>query len=780
LNPCWLQKGWNQAMRKLKRLLAMSHREMAHRIRERCYAESERFGLATGIPSAPPSFKTYLAGAPSERFYICSRAGLRQLFREEFPDWIERATSEASTLCRHEMRIFNGEPVNLGAAIDWHRDPITGHTWERRFWADYRPEHDPGGRDSKRVHELNRHQHLPRLAKAWWLTGEERFAAEAVSQLNGWIDRNPPHLGINWQSSLEISIRTISWMWTIFLLRESQTFDRESAQRIGDSLFAQLEHVYRHTSQYSSPNTHLIGEASALFIAGLVFRDDRRAARWLEYGAAALGREAETQILKDGVYGELSSWYHCYALDFYLQVLVLADQNNFPFPGLVRERIRSMLRFLTHLTRPDGRIPLLGDDDGGRALALANTTYRSFNDGLCVGAILFHCGESKYQAGGFVEESLWLQGCTRYEAYRRLESAPPIETQATFPDSGYTIQRTGWGPHDSQLIFDSGGLGIGTGGHAHADALSLSLFGGGRELLVDPGTFVYNGAPEWREYFRSTRAHNTVSIDGSNQAESGGTFRWNSRFFGMPGLQEERDGVQYIEGEHGGYLDVIHRRRLLHVVGEYWLVVDDFRGAGQHTFGFSFQLGPDVEPSDIEDRTNGFLVRERGGFLLGLHGSGEVATECLTGSTAPIGGSASAGYGAKRPVTSIHATMRTTAPASAMTYLVPSQIDATIQALSPGGNVLACRFKNDAFEDLAVYGADDSPIRIDGFEMRGEFFWLRSEGGSLHQVVAIRARSLFDRGGSVFQRSDAGSFFAALNEGGATTDKNLCAQSAAL
>lgn len=771
-------------MRRYKRLFAMSPGELAHRIREKAYTQAERFGFSSGVTSAPPAFKAWLAGEPSRRFYGGSHPGLRRRFQTEFPGWVERATRDADDLCRHEIRILNYEPVSLGNDIDWHRDPITGQTWERQFWADYRPEHDPKGRDSKRIHELNRHQHLPRLAKAWWLTGNERYASEAVSQLNGWIDQNATHRGINWQSSLEIAIRSISWMWTMFLLQESPSFDRVSAQRIGDSLFGQLEHVFRHTSRYSSPNTHLIGEASALFIAGMVFQDHPRAAQWLEHGAAVLAGEAEAQVLNDGVHGELSSYYHCYALDFYLQVQVLADRNRYRLPDPVRERVFKMLRFLAHLTRPDGVVPLIGDDDGGRALSLTAGTYRSFNDGLCLGAILFHQGEWKQQARGFFEESLWFLGSGAYDEYLDLECVTPPENHAHFPDAGYTIQRTGWGVYDSQLIFDHGGQGMCTGGHAHADALSLSLFGGGRELLVDPGTFAYNGAPEWREYFRSTQAHNTVEIDGRNQAESGGTFRWNTRWSAKAGFHAERDGIRYIEGEHDGYLalaeGVIHRRRLLHVSGEYWLVADDFRGAGLHTFKFSFHPGPDVESGGIENSSRGFLIREQEGFLLGFVGSGEVNTECLTGSTAPIGGWTSAGYGAKRPVTSIRAAMHAEAPAAAMAFLVPSQSKATLQALPMDDrNVLACRYRHDGFEDLAVFCASDSTIEIDGLEMRGEFFWLRSAGGSLRHVVAVRARSLFDRGRCVFRQSDPGPYFSAVSHSGVKGAENLCVVSAA-
>jgi hypothetical protein len=238
-----------------------------------------------------------------------------------------------------------------------------------------------------------------------------------------------------------------------------------------------------------------------------------------------LADAAAAQVLDDGVYGELSSCYHCYALDFFLQAMALAEQNALPLPEPVRRKVGRMLEFLMHLTRPDGSLPLLGDDDGGRALALRNRDYSSFQDGLCVGAILYRRGDFKRQAGSFREEALWLLGPEALEVYRHLEGEEPAETYGRYPHAGYAIQRSGWGALDSHLVLDCGGLGMLTGGHAHADALSVTLFSRGRELLVDPGTYVYNGAPEWRGYFRSTRAHNTVAVDGRDQAEQGGTFR---------------------------------------------------------------------------------------------------------------------------------------------------------------------------------------------------------------------------------------------------------------
>ena len=379
----------------------MSPREITHRIREKGYTELRRFGLVRKDPElqAGPHFRQYLLRDAACSFYAGPRQNLRELFREEFPAWISRAREEADRLCRHEFQLLRHEPISLPSVIDWHRDPITGRQWERLFWTAYDPELDHNGRDAKNVHELNRHQHLPRLAKAWRLTGEERYAAKAVAQMLGWIEQNPPDMGINWQSSLEIGIRAISWLWTIFLVLPSESFTDEAAARVGDSLFAQLEHVFRHTSEFSSPNTHLIGEAAALFICGMVFRDRKRAAAWLDKGATLLESEIQKQVLEDGVDAELSSYYHCYALDFFLQALILAEQNHYPLDPVVRDRVSGMAKFVAEIADHENTLPLLGDDDGGRALALHEQNYRSISGLLALAGI-----------GNPTEEAFWLRG----------------------------------------------------------------------------------------------------------------------------------------------------------------------------------------------------------------------------------------------------------------------------------------------------------------------------------------------------------------------------------
>src|SRR5262249_51533999 len=155
-------------------LASMPRAEIKFRLRDRACAEMERLGLHHP-PKAPAGFKAWLSGAPAQRFYAGIRDDSREVVRRQFPHWIENAIQDAERSCAHEFSLLQLGEVKLGQNIDWHCDPVTEHTWERLFWTKYDPEHDPEGRDSKIIHDLNRHQHLPRLAKAYFLTGDERY-----------------------------------------------------------------------------------------------------------------------------------------------------------------------------------------------------------------------------------------------------------------------------------------------------------------------------------------------------------------------------------------------------------------------------------------------------------------------------------------------------------------------------------------------------------------------------------------------------------------------------
>ena len=782
--------------KRLQRLRAMSATEIGYRLHASLRMEFDRvrfhlnsFGAAeerlqqASMNKTLP-VKSYLEEFPARRFCLPAGADgrdrLRRLIEQHFPEWKLNAIAEANHLCEHQVELLGYGEVSLGREIDWHRDPVTGKNWPLRFWADYDLVNDFATGDPKTVHELNRHQHLPRLGKAFFLTGDESYAEEALRQISSWIDQNPAESGIHWHSSLEISLRAISWIWTLFFLLPARSLDERSAQRMTSSLFMQLDHVARYLSEFSSPNTHLLGEALSLYMAGVLFQEWEPAARWRDTAGRILEQEIERQFTADGVHAELSSYYHCYALDFYLQALILSIDRQ-PWPARVWRRVEEMLDVVMHLTRPDGCIPRLGDDDGGRALALRQTHYGSFRDALCTGAVLFGRPQFKHVAGEFCEETLWLLGEKAWWIYSGMNSREPAARSAFWPASGYAIHRSSWTAQANHLLFDHGGVGMARGGHGHADALSVVLSVAGKEMLVDSGAGIYNGSPEWRNYFRSSRAHNTAVVDGCDQSESGETFSWGLATAARPTRQITHAGVEYVEGEHEGYRrlpqGIVHRRGVLFCRPDSWVIVDRFNGEGTHRFELLYHFPEDTQvafrdPSERPEagRPETTVLVKSGGTSLGMFfaSTASAKAEMISGRCNDIQGWTSSRYGRWVPSPALQLTMEGAAPSIAISVLLPIPTTEGERTSPAGawpfdlrrlhvarGTAIACAMQSAHHHDLWIAASGEEPTEVLDYEMCGEFFWVRSHADGQKELFAVNASRFACSGRPLLQNAAA-------------------------
>ncbi|HUP24290.1 MAG TPA: heparinase II/III family protein [Thermoanaerobaculia bacterium] len=806
------------------RLRVMSAREVGERLRQALHARADRLigtasreeshrSLLEGCGARNGSLLRHLEATVAPRFYLpappAERRAVAELLWRRFPSWLSAAAAEAERLCQHRVDLLGYGEVELGADIDWHRDPVSGTVWPRRHFSSYDPVREPDA-DAKRVCELNRHQHLPRLGKAYFLLGEERYAREAVAQMLSWIEQNPRGIGLHWHSSLELAIRALSWLWTLFYVLPSAALDEAAALRICKSLYAQLDHVARYLSLYGSPNTHLLGEATALYVGGLLFRDGPRGRRWLELGGALLDREAERQVLDDGVHAELSPYYHCYAADFYLQALALARRCGRPVEPRVWRGVERMFDALAHLAGPDLKLPLLGDDDGGRVLALGSTThYGDAGDLLCAGAALFHRGDWKRRAGAFYEEAFWLLGEEGLKAWETLPVTAPATLRRSFDAAGYVVERTGWARTSAQLVFDRGDLGSLGGGHGHADALSIVLSASGEQLLVDSGTGVYNAAPEWRAFFRSTRAHNTLVVDDAEQSAPADTFRWTRQARTRALGDGSYPGIHYAAGEHDGYaatLGLTHRRRVLSIEDGYWLVLDDVRradagaggdprgGGGRHGLELLWHFAPGAEVSLLNPATVIAPAAARGavgnaagaaaksvgmtavarvgsvGLALRLLASAPITGRLVCGATAPPQGWVSRRYGEMRPAPVLETRWISRVPAVCATILslcrearqpgaatAPDRGAAVaagaravpvrvVDAVERGATAIAFVIPHARGEDLVVLASAGALVEAGPCRARAEVLWLRLEDDRPALLLALDASSVKLRG----------------------------------
>jgi hypothetical protein len=475
----------------------------------------------------------------------------------------------------HDLRF-----TSAGHGIDWHLDPVHDRRAPAAFWTDV-PYLDAICGDHKVIWELNRHQHWLQLVRALWLTRDPRYRLAIIERLESWLAANPPLVGINWASMLEIGFRAMSWMWALHGLLA--TPDSDQVPWLVDMLVAldrQLTHVEQNLSYYFSPNTHLTGEALALYVVGFALPELAASGRWVARGRDILFQEIDRQIHADGGHAEGSTHYHRYTMDIYLLALLTARhaQDTAAIPRFT-DAVTRLAEFTLAVSDDRGLLPLIGDDDGGMLWPITGRACRDVRDSLALAAVVL--GRADLAPWGIPEEVLWVGGCEAVDREVRIGTERDVMASApsrTFRDCGYFIARDAGGGH---AVFDVGRHGYLNCGHAHADALAITLSIGYRPLLVDPGTSSYMDRTR-RDQMRGSTSHNTVTIDGRPQSIPDGPFRWRTRSDARLHASRHNPSFDWAEASHDGYAPLRHRRTLLRM-SSGWFVIDEILGNGPHT-----------------------------------------------------------------------------------------------------------------------------------------------------------------------------------------------------
>lgn len=591
------------ARRLWSRLTSMSWVELQTRVRQevskRIDVTEYKFGFRRGqnalqAPSRPPGkFFFFEDEAPK----------LARLLEQHLPDEAERIVAEANEISCHRFQLLGYQALDYGAEIDWHLDAVHGVRSPLIPWFKINFLNFAEVGDHKVTWELNRHQHMVTLAKAWLLTKNESYVREILAQWYSWQRSNPYPLGANWASSLEIAFRSLSWIWVLHLLGQCLVLPASFQQDVQGALALNGRQIERYLSTYFSPNTHLIGEAVALFFIGTLYPQISSAENWRNCGWRIVQEEAFRQVRADGTYFEQSLYYHVYALDFFLHARLLASRNGMlissEFDGMLKKML-GVIRALAQNGAPDG----FGDDDGGRVFNPRRNRAEHLTDPLVIGCALFP-NEISLAGSTLTEEAIWLFGERQHFAPQPPRDQPKPRSQC-FPEGGFYIAANSE-PFPQQVVIDAGPQGTGHGGHGHADALNIKLAFCNRPWLVDSGTFCYIGLSNDRDSFRGTRAHNTLAVDSVDQAEPEGPFSWRSLPHTQADLWITGGTFTLFAGSHSGFErlqePVRHRRFLFHLHGGFSLVRDVAEGSGSHQLETSWHFASDLE---VFPRENGF------------------------------------------------------------------------------------------------------------------------------------------------------------------------------
>ena len=655
----------------------------------------------------------------------------------------------------------------FGNPIDWHLEPIAGKRSPLVHWSRVEELDASESGDKKIVWELNRHQHFVTLGQAYWLTGDERYAQAFASQLSSWIEQNPPKLGINWISSLEIAFRSISWIWSFYFFKDSSALTHELFWRALKVLYLNARHIETYLSTYFSPNTHLTGEALGLYYFGTLFPEFSDAARWRSTGRKILLEQLPLHVKGDGVYFEQSSYYHRYTTDFYLHFLLLAALNNDPLPEMVRNESEKALDHLLYITRPDGSMPLFGDDDGGRLMIFDPAEPKNDSrSSLAVAAVVFGRGDYKLIAKHPRRDVLWLLGTAGLERFETLEAVEPGKQSVDFPEGGYYVMRDGWSPRANYVLFDCGPHGVFNCGHAHADALAFELAAQGRTQLIDPGTFTYTGSKQARDWFRSSAAHNTLTVDGQSSSIPAGPFSWRKVAKIECTSWLSRNRFDFVSGRHDGYqrltAPAMLIRSILFLKNDYWIVLDEIASSGSHQAELSFHFDSGTNP--LIEATDGpeVLLSERA-EQAGL----DVAVFGSSGHWRREEGWVSHCYGSKEPSRLYVYSAQTAGNERFVTFLLPRVEAATytvreVEAI--GGK--AFEVTHEKGLDIVMIPAADSE-RVEMKRLASNFVWTwarftDSEANAPAELVLLNGSELTIEGKQVLQADRQIEYLAAV------------------
>lgn len=441
--------------------------------------------------------------------------------------------------------VFVGQPAYppyfCGDDINWGTRPVPDNEW---------------------VWQLNRMGFWNSLARAYWHTGDEKYAREWGNQLLDWTRKNPndKEHAYAWRS-IEAGIRGASWTSLFQRFIDSPSFTPEVLVAFLNSCD---DHASYLMTKYTTRSNWALMEAEGMAFIAFTFPEFHDAVTWREEAIRRLNQEINLQVYPDGHQRELAIGYHMGCIGWFSRTLELAKMNGMSevFPPSYPRMIEKMCEVPMKLGHPDGTSAQFGDAWAGKP-----GQYR---------------GRFREWADSYGREDFL------YLATDGREGRMPDSLAWALPYSGLYSMRSSWKEDAICLVLKCGPDG---GGHCQPDNGTFELFAGGRNLMPDGGSYIYSGDRENRAWFRQTKVHQTLTLNGENSLYAPRLLLWK------PG-----ETLDILVVENQSYENLTHRRSLFFVDKRYFVIVDEATGTAAGEIDLHFQLAPGKAVADTENR----------------------------------------------------------------------------------------------------------------------------------------------------------------------------------
>jgi hypothetical protein len=485
--------------------------------------------------------------------------------------------NDADQIAAGDVRVFGAESVPLQLSIQEPLQPWTMYEIHPEFLDKIIGK----GGDIKYLWEPARFGWAFTLARAYYLSGNERYSKAFWEYCQGFLENNPPYQGPFWTSAQEVALRLIA---LVFSLQVFWDASETSPGRKGMLLEAVSAHAARipATIAYSraQKNNHLLSEAAGLITAGTALPDHPQAEKWKKIGWHLVNSGFTEQIGEDGSYIQHSANYHRLMLQTGLWVKRLSKAAPDPRYGLSQENLRKLglaTRWLgTLLDRKSGTAPNLGPNDGSYILPLAICPFEDYRPVLQAACCSF-LGVRALPPGQWDELDLWIGDNT--PAFSKTKGdLSSIAISSVRPPHVLQIQA-----YDSWAYMRVAQFNARPG---HSDQLHVDIWWQGLNIAQDAGTYLYNAPPPWDNALSSTDVHNTLTVNNCDQMNRAGRFLyldWAQSHL----LKHERDRAgewERVTAQHVGYnrLGVTHRRTMTARNDGIWHIEDSVFSSDQN------------------------------------------------------------------------------------------------------------------------------------------------------------------------------------------------------
>lgn len=335
--------------------------------------------------------------------------------------------------------------------------------------------------------QLGRQKFFSTLARYYVVTGDERAAATWRDMLDSWIDQappppdgTPPGATISWRT-LDAGLRVSGWCDQIHAFAKSPSLSDEFIVRFFRSV---RDHGHRLEKPRVAGNWRIM-ELAGLLKVSMLFPFLSEARSWREGALAEFKTQLAEQVYPDGFQFELSPGYHGVIPHDYGSIVRLFRLCGAEPPGFILGGIEKSYDIYPRLSRPDRKVPAVNDSnvvDLRREMEGALNLYPERED-------------------------------FRWFATDGAEGRAPEYLSYAFPYAGAAVFRSSWATNAVWGYMDCSPFGR---GHQHEDKLNVLISAYGKNMVVEPGNYAYDTS-DMRKYVVSTRAHNTILVDGREQ-----------------------------------------------------------------------------------------------------------------------------------------------------------------------------------------------------------------------------------------------------------------------